>query len=112
MSEIVVGAAACLMKASLDTVLEKGVPTAAARAFMAGHAQIALAIAFGAEKAPFSDAAKIAVDWGTKEIIRSDWKKVFEPNVLRDAIRVMLRTDGSSVKHQCLRAVIGGRLRG
>ncbi len=50
MSEIIVASAACLMKASLDTVLEKGVPEAAAKAFMAGHARIAMAIAFGAEK--------------------------------------------------------------
>jgi ketol-acid reductoisomerase len=90
MSEIVVATAACLMKASLDAAVEKGVPPEAARAFMAGHARIAMAITFGAEKSPFSDAAKIAIEFGMKEVIRSDWKKVFEPEVLRDAIEVML----------------------
>jgi hypothetical protein len=92
MSEIVVATLACLMKDSLDLALEKGVPAAAAEAFMAGHARIALAIAFGAEKAPFSDAAKIAISWGTEKIIRPDWKQVFEPEVLREAIHAMLHT--------------------
>ena len=93
MSEIVVATAACLMKASLDAAVAKGVPPEAAMAFMAGHARIAMAIAFGAEKSPFSDAAKIAIEWGMKEIIRPDWKKVFEPHALREAIEVMLAVD-------------------
>lgn len=99
MSEIVVATAACLMKASLDEAVGKGVPPEAAMAFMAGHARIAIAIAFGAEKSPFSDAAKIAIDWGLKEIIRSDWKKVFEPHALRQAIEVMLAVDSDESRH-------------
>jgi len=93
MSEIVVATAASLMKASLDTAVKKGVPREAAHAFMAGHARIAMAITFGAEKSPFSDAAKIAIELGMKKVIRSDWKKVFEPQVLREAIEVMLSVD-------------------
>jgi hypothetical protein len=87
------------MKASLDEAVGKGVPPEAAMAFMAGHARIAIAIAFGAEKSPFSDAAKIAIDWGMKEIIRSDWKKVFEPHALRQAIEVMLAVDSDESRH-------------
>ena len=83
------------MRASLDVALEKGVPAEAAKAFMAGHARIAMAIAFGAEKSPFSDAAKIAISWGTREIIRPDWKRVFEGPVLREAIHAMLETNSS-----------------
>lgn len=90
MSEIVVATAATLMKASLDLAIKKGVPREAAEAFMAGHAQIALAIVFGVEPSPFSDAAKIAIQWGTREIIRPDWKRVFEDDTLRTAIHVML----------------------
>ncbi|HVN22218.1 MAG TPA: phosphogluconate dehydrogenase C-terminal domain-containing protein, partial [Dongiaceae bacterium] len=78
MAEIVVAAAASLMRESLDAAVDKGVPRDAAYAFMAGHARIAMAIVFGAEKSPFSDACKIAIRWGTREIIRSDWRKVFE----------------------------------
>ena len=93
MSEIVVATAATLMRASLDAAIERGVPREAAEAFMAGHAQIAMAIAFGIEKAPFSDAAKIAIQWGMDEIIQPTWKRVFEPETLRRAIRVMLHPE-------------------
>jgi D-apionate oxidoisomerase len=95
MAELVVATAACLMKASLEAAIEAGVPESAARAFIAGHARIATAIAFGAEKSPFSDACKIAIEWGTREIIRPDWKKVFEPKVLREAIHAMLEADST-----------------
>ena len=84
------------MKASLDLAIEKGVPEKAANAFMAGHAQIAMAIAFGEEKSPFSDAAQIAIHWGTEHIIRPDWRRVFEPDVLRQAIRAMLLSDSDA----------------
>ena len=92
MSEMVVGTAAKLMRDSLDEAVARGVPRAAAEAFMAGHAQIAIAICFGAEKAPFSDAAKLAMEWGERELIRPDWKKAFDPETLKDAIRFMLHS--------------------
>lgn len=91
MAEIVVAAAATLMRNSLDAAIEKGVPRDAAHAFMAGHARIAMAIVFGAEKSPFSDACKIAIEWGTREIIRPDWKKVFDRGPLAEAISEMLQ---------------------
>jgi len=90
MSEMIVATAARLMRDSLDAAVEKGVPREAAEAFMAGHAQIALAICFGAEKSPFSDAAQKAIEWGMREVVRPDWRKAFEPETLRGAIRFML----------------------
>lgn len=94
MSEIVVATAATLMKSSLDAAIERGVPREAAEAFMLGHAQIAMAIVFGAEPSPFSDAAKVAIQWGTERIIQPGWKQVFERDTLEQAIRVMLHGDG------------------
>ncbi len=91
MSELVVAAAARWMRDSLEAAIEAGVPREAAEAFMAGHAQIAIAISFGAEKAPFSDAAQMAIQWGTRELIAPDWKKVFRRDVLTAAILEMLR---------------------
>lgn len=96
MSELVVATAAALMKASLDVAVESGVPAGAAKAFIAGHARIAMAIVFGAESSPFSDAAKIAIRWGMKEVVQPDWKKVFEPEVLRAAIHVMLEDESEA----------------
>jgi len=57
------------------------------------------------EKSPFSDAAKIAIQWGTREIIRPDWRKVFEPHVLRDAIHAMLPHRQQLTGHSLSRAV-------
>jgi hypothetical protein len=97
MSELVVASAARWMKDSLDAAIEAGVPREAATAFMAGHAQIAIAICFGAEKSPFSDAAQLAIQWGTRELIRPDWRKVFQRGVLQDAIREMLAPQNQPV---------------
>jgi hypothetical protein len=92
MSEIVVAAAAAWMKEALEEAVRRGVPRPAAEAFMAGHAQIALAIVFGAEKAPFSDAALRAIEWGTRNFIAPHWRQVFEPDKLRAAIREILQS--------------------
>jgi hypothetical protein len=96
MSEIIVATAATLMKASLDLAIAKGVPPGAAHAFMAGHARIALAIVFGAEKSPFSDAAQLAISWGMDHVIRPDWKRVFEPETLHHVIDLMLKTSNQA----------------
>lgn len=90
MSEIIVAAAAAWMKESLEEAVAHGVPREAAEAFMAGHAQIALAIVFGAEKSPFSDAAKLAIEWGTRAYINPAWRGVYKREVLAPAIREIL----------------------
>lgn len=91
MSEMIVATAACWMKDSLEEAVRRGVPREAAEAFMAGHAQIALAIAFGAEKSPFSDAAQLAIEWGTKRYLNPEWRSAFDRKELTDAIRFMLK---------------------
>lgn len=97
MAELITATAATLIKQSMDAAIEKGVPREAAQAFMAGHANIALAIVFGAEKSPFSDAAKRAVEWGMNEIIRPDWRKVYERETLEQAIRFMLKPKEAAI---------------
>ncbi len=96
MSEIVVAAAAAWMKEALEEAVRRGVPRPAAEAFMAGHAQIALAIVFGAEKSPFSDAAQRAIAWGTRNYIAPNWREIFEPENLRTAIRQILQPSFST----------------
>jgi hypothetical protein len=91
MSEIVAASAACWMKQAMDAAIENGVPREAAEAFMAGHAQIAIAIAFGAEPSPFSDAAQLAIQWGTREYINSAWREVYRRPTLEAAIREILK---------------------
>jgi hypothetical protein len=97
MSEILVAAAAAWMRESLEEAVRRGVPRPAAEAFMAGHAQIAMAIVFGAEKAPFSDAAKRAIEWGTRQYISPGWRGIYEPETLKDAIREILSNSEPAV---------------
>ena len=70
--------------------VRRGVPEPAARSFMLGHAQIPLAIAFGAIDSPFSDAAKIAIEYGKRNVIRDNWRDVFEPEHVKAVIGEML----------------------
>jgi hypothetical protein len=92
MAEVVAATAAVLMKEALEMAVVKGVPREAAISFMMGHAQIPLAIVFGAIGSPFSDAAKIAIEYGKRHIVRKDWKKVFEQKNVRACIREMLHS--------------------
>jgi hypothetical protein len=93
MAEVVAASAAVLMKEALEEAVKAGVPRDAAESFMLGHAQIPLAIVFGAVSSPFSDAAKIAIAWGTERVIRPDWRRVFEPGNVRAAIKAMLHPE-------------------
>jgi len=91
-AEVVIAAAACLMKEALDETVKRGVPEEAARAFLLGHIQIPLAIVFNNTN-PFSDAAQIAIKYGKENIFKPDWKKVFEPEYVREALRQMLHPE-------------------
>jgi len=68
------------------------VPEPAARAFLLGHIQIPLAITLKSSN-PFSDAAMIAVDYGRRHVFREDWKSVFEPEKIEEALGEMLHLD-------------------
>ncbi|WP_308635157.1 phosphogluconate dehydrogenase C-terminal domain-containing protein [Paenibacillus silvisoli] len=91
-AEVVAAAAACIMKEAMDEVIRMGVPEAAARSFMLGHIQIPLAIAFNNVN-PFSDAAKIAIEYGHEKIFKPDWKQVFTKESLDEVLRLMLHLD-------------------
>lgn len=81
------------MKEALDeTVARTGVPQKAAEAMLYGHIQIALAVAFRSTN-PFSDACMIAIDYGRENILRDDWKKIFDQSELDKVIARMLKID-------------------
>ncbi|MFJ5508671.1 phosphogluconate dehydrogenase C-terminal domain-containing protein [Pectobacterium jejuense] len=82
-----------LMKEALDeTINTIGVPEAAAKAMLYGHIQIALAVAFRSTN-PFSDACMIAIEYGKENIIKPDWKKIFDEKELDLVIAKMLKID-------------------
>ncbi|MGQ9524304.1 MAG: phosphogluconate dehydrogenase C-terminal domain-containing protein [Armatimonadota bacterium] len=92
MAEVVAASAACLMREALEEAVKAGVPRDAALAFMMGHIRVPLAIAFDVVDFPFSDAAKVAIRWGTSRILRPDWRRVFEPESIKKVIREMLQS--------------------
>lgn len=88
-AEVVVAMCATIMKEAIDEAVRRGVPEAAAKAFLMGHIQIPLAIVLKSSN-PFSDAAMIAVDYGKRHVLREDWKKVFEPESIQEVLAEML----------------------
>ena len=91
-AEVVCAACAVIMKEAIDEAVNRGVPEPAARAFLLGHIQIPLAITLKSSN-PFSDAAMIAVDYGRRHVFREDWKSVFEPEKIEEALGEMLHLD-------------------
>ncbi len=89
-AEVVVAMCATIMKEAIEESVRRGVPRAAAEAFLMGHIQIPLAITLKSSN-PFSDAAMIAVDYGKRHILRDDWKKVFEPESIEEVLQEMLK---------------------
>lgn len=89
-TEVVIAAAATLMKQAMDEIVKRGVPEEAARAFVLGHAQIGLAIAFGAIPSPFSDGAKVAISIGYEKVFKETWKEVFDPKVVKETVNRMI----------------------
>ncbi|HLH84468.1 MAG TPA: phosphogluconate dehydrogenase C-terminal domain-containing protein [Trebonia sp.] len=79
-----------LREALQETVTTVGVPEAAAKAMLFGHAQVALTNSLRGSN-PFSEACLIAMDYGRESIIREDWKKVFDRAELDRVIARMLR---------------------
>ena len=82
-----------LLKESLhEAVHTMGIPEAAARSILLGHTQVALANTLRGDN-PFSDACRIAMDYGRQSIIREDWKKIFTDAELDKNLAMMLHLD-------------------
>jgi hypothetical protein len=76
-----------VIREGLNEVIKRGVPAEAARDFLLGHLRIQMAVMFDElPGAVFSDAANKALQRGLKEFIREDWKKVFDPENVKDQI--------------------------
>jgi hypothetical protein len=76
-----------VIRQGLDEVIKKGVPAEAARDFLLGHLRIQLAVLFNElPGAVFSDAANKALQRGLKEFIKENWRKVFDPDNVKNQI--------------------------
>ena len=75
-----------VVREALDEAVARGVPGEAARDFLLGHIMIQLAIFFGEVDAQFSDGAKKAMERARSQIFQPDWKRVFEPESIRECL--------------------------
>lgn len=85
--------AACLIsviREALDEAIRRGVPPEAARDFMYGHIKVPLGIAFGRVNFPFSDGAKLIMEYGRQRLLRPDWKRVFEPADVKQQVKTIV----------------------
>jgi hypothetical protein len=91
MAETVTAACATVIREAMDEAVRRGVPPEAARDFMMGHVQIPLSIVFGEIASPFSDGAKLIIRYGLDRVFRADWKRVFEPESVREQVTAIVR---------------------
>jgi hypothetical protein len=80
-----------VIKEGLEEVVRRGVPRAAARAFLLGHINIQLAITFGEIDTRYSDGAIKMLQEAQSVLFQPDWKKVFEPENVRRQLESILR---------------------
>jgi D-apionate oxidoisomerase len=87
LSETVACTCAVIMREAMDEAISRGVPAQAARDFLMGHINIALAVAFDEIDWDFSAGAKMAIEDAKRDIFQPDWKKVFDEENIRASIR-------------------------
>jgi hypothetical protein len=90
MAETVGIALITALRESLEEVVRRGVPRAAAEDFLYGHIKVPLGIAFERVGFPLSDGAKLIASYGRPRVLRDDWKRVFEPESVKEQVRVIV----------------------
>jgi hypothetical protein len=86
LSETVAATCISVIREAMDEAIARGVPAEAARDFLLGHIFCELGILFDKAGFPFSDGAKKAIEEAKKVIFQPDWKRVFEPEALRQSV--------------------------
>ncbi len=79
------------LREALEEVVNRGVPRAAAEDFLFGHIKVPLGIAFNRVDFTFSDGAKLIAEFGRQRVLRPDWKKVFEPDSIKEQVKAIVR---------------------
>ena len=80
-----------IIREAMDEAIRRGVPAEAARDFILGHINIELAIIFSEIPVNFSDGAIKAMERARAQIIQPDWKKVFEPENIRECLEAITK---------------------
>lgn len=91
MAETVAACCITIIREAMDEAIRRGVPPDAARDFLLGHVNIPLAIVFGEIGSPFSDGAKLIIEHGRRLLFKPDWKRVFEPESVKEQVTAIVR---------------------
>ncbi|MBT2771373.1 NAD(P)-binding domain-containing protein [Halomonas sp. ISL-60] len=87
LSETVCATLLVVMREAMDEVVARGVDQECARDFLLGHMNILAAVIFDEQPGVFSDACNKAIENGKPQLMRDDWKRVFEPEEIAESIR-------------------------
>jgi hypothetical protein len=90
MAETIAASLVATIHRAMETAVSHGVARGAALDFIAGHVNIELGIVFGEAGNPFSDAAKVAIDYGKEHLLCGNMDDLFEPDKVREQISRML----------------------
>lgn len=89
--------ATCLyaMAETVNKAIEKGIPKEAAVSFLTGHIFNLSSNFLGylEGRPPVSDACKVAIGIGNSLVLRDDWKRIWEDDMLQKMIYTMLHPD-------------------
>ena len=86
LSETVTATCLTVIREAVDEAAERGVPFEAARDFVLGHINVELAILFDELDWSLSAGAQKAVEEAKKDIFQPDWRKVFEPESIKESV--------------------------
>lgn len=76
-----------VIKEGYDTIVQKGVPEAAARDFVLGHLRIQIAVLFKEVNGTFSDAAYKISKRAKPILFKEGWQKIFEMDDIREQVK-------------------------
>ena len=86
LSETLCATCLTVIREGMDEAIRSGVPPQAARDFLMGHINIELAILFNEIDWQLSAGAKKAVEEAKKVIFQADWKRIFDPESIRESV--------------------------
>lgn len=91
MAETITACLISVIREAMDEAIRRGVPAEAARDFMYGHIKVPLGIAFQRVNFPFSDGAKLIMEYGRQRMLRPNWKDLFEPASVKEQVVAIVR---------------------
>jgi len=78
-----------VMTKAIDACVERGIQREAAFDFLVGHLNVELAMWLGYSPRVPSDAAERLLRWATPYVVKDDWVKVLDPELIREACQLI-----------------------